>query len=352
MAKAAKIAALVAAMDARFQSIANKVTAWGETPSDNKYPSEKLVKDSLDTKEAVANKVTSFSSTTSDDKYPSEKLVKSSLDLKEDASNKVTSFASTNNLSDAKYPSEKLVKTELDKKLEASDLPTKTSDLTNDGPDGENPYLTAHQSLASTVVTVEKQQTAETGYAATYVVKQNSTQVGSKINIPKDFLVKSGEVKTAAAADLTTLGAGFTAGDKYIDFVINSKDDDDTDAHMYINVKDLVEDTTYTADESTLTLSSEQFSIKAGGVDTTELADGAVTTAKIDATAVTTAKIADKAVTTAKIDDGAVTADQIASAVKNSWLTTSDVDTEIEDYIDALTVALTPVAAQSGSGSE
>lgn len=338
MAKAAKITALVAAMDARFQSIANKVTSWGDTPSDTKYPSEKLVKDSLDTKEAVANKVTSFGSTTSDDKYPSEKLVKTNLDLKEAVANKVTSWGSTT--SDTNYPSEKLVKTELDKKLESSDLPTKTSDLTNDGPDGENPYLTAHQSLDSTIVTVEKQQTAETGYAATYVVKQNSTQVGSKINIPKDFLVKSGEVKTAAAADLTTLGNGYTAGDKYIDFVINTKENDGTDEHMYINVKDLVEDTTYDADGTSLSLTSGVFSIAAGGVDTTELADEAVTTAKIDDEAVTTAKINDGAVTTAKIADDAVTSDKIADAVVASWLTTSDVDSEIEDYIDALTAAL------------
>lgn len=338
MAKAAKIAALVAAMDARFQSIANKVTAWGETPSDNKYPSEKLVKDSLDAKEAVANKVTSFSSTTSDDKYPSEKLVKTNLDLKENSANKVTSWSSTT--SDTNYPSEKLVKDALDTKLESSDLPTKTSDLTNDGPDGENPYLTAHQSLDSTIVTVEKQTTAETGYAATYVVKQNSAQVGSKINIPKDFLVKSGEVKTAAAADLTTLGAGYTAGDKYIDFVINTKGNDGTDEHMYINVKDLVEDTTYDADGTTLSLSNGTFSIAAGGVDTTEIADSAVTTAKINDSAVTTAKINDVAVTTAKIADDAVTSDKIADAVIASWLTTSDVDTEIEDYIDALTAAL------------
>ena len=109
---------------------------------------------------------------------------------------------------------------------------------------------------------------------------------------------------------------------------------------MYINVKDLVEDTTYDADGTTLTLSSGVFSITAGGVDTTELADEAVTTAKIDDEAVTTAKIADEAVTTAKIDDEAVTADKIATAVKNTWLTTSDVDSEIEDYIDALTAAL------------
>lgn len=32
-----------------FQTLGNLVTAWGSTPSDTKYPSEKLVKDSLDT---------------------------------------------------------------------------------------------------------------------------------------------------------------------------------------------------------------------------------------------------------------------------------------------------------------
>lgn len=219
-------------------------------------------------------------------------------------------------------------KSEIDQKLldklDATDVPTALSDLTDDVG-----YLTEHQSLADIggEVTVEKQQSAESGYAATYVVKQDSTQVGVKINIPKDFLVKSGEVKTAAAADLSTLGAGYTAGDKYIDFVINTKEGDGTDEHMYINVKDLVEDTTYQADGATLTLSNGTFSITAGGVDTTELADSAVTTAKIN--------------------DGAVTADKIASAVKSTWLDTSDVDSEIEDYIDALTTSLTP---SSGSG--
>ena len=66
MAKAAKIAALVAAMDARFQSIANKVTSWGETPSDNKYPSEKLVKDALDTKLESSDLPTKTSDLTND----------------------------------------------------------------------------------------------------------------------------------------------------------------------------------------------------------------------------------------------------------------------------------------------
>ena len=89
---------------------------------------------------------------------------------------------------------------------------------------------------------------------------------------------------------------------------------------MYINVKDLVEDTTYEADESTVHLSNGVFSIKSSGVDTTQINDSAVTTAKIN--------------------DGAVTADKIASAVKNSWLDTEDVDTEIGAAVEYLTTAL------------
>ena len=337
MAKAGKIAALVAAMDTRFQAMANKVTSWGETPSDNKYPSEKLVKDSLDAKEAASNKVTAFGETPSNDHYPSEKLVSDSLALKEDVANKVTSFGQTP--SDENYPSEKLVKDALDTKLESSDLPTKTSDLTNDG-DGTNPFLTEHQSLDGKTVTVEKLATAETGYAHSYAVKQGGSQVGATINIPKDYLVKSATVDTVTSADLSTLGNGFEVGDKYMDFVVNTKGNDGTDEHIYVNVKDLVEDTTYTADETTINLSNGEFAVADGGIDTTQLADGAVTTAKIDDVAVTTAKIADKNVTAGKIADNTITADQIASSLSSTWLTSSDVDTEIEDYIDALTTAL------------
>jgi hypothetical protein len=53
--------------------------------------------------------------------------------------------------------------------------------------------------------------------------------------------------------------------------------------------------TSYTADESTLTLSSTVFSIKAGGVGTTQLASGAVTEGKLGLTDVTTANVSTSA---------------------------------------------------------
>lgn len=190
-------------------------------------------------------------------------------------------------------------------------------------------------------VTVTKQTTADSGYSATYVVKQNNQQVGSKINIPKDFLVKSGEVKVATSGDLSTLGDGYSVGDKYIDFVINSKTDDAINTHMYVNVKDLVEDTTYTADESSLTLSNENvLSIKDNGIATVHIQDNAITTAKILDTNVTTGKIKNKAVTAAKIADHTITATQIATSLSDTWLTDIDVENTIEDYIVAITTAL------------
>ena len=50
-------------------------------------------------------------------------------------------------------------------------------------------YLTSHQSLDSKTVTIEQQGTAESGMAATYVIKQGGTALSPKINIPKDFLL-------------------------------------------------------------------------------------------------------------------------------------------------------------------
>lgn len=87
-------------------------------------------------------------------------------------------------------------------------------------------------------VTVEKQATAESGYISTYVVKQNGIQVGEKINIPKDYLVKSASVQSVTVADQPYSGA--EVGDKYIDFVINTRDGSGTDEHLYLPLDDLM----------------------------------------------------------------------------------------------------------------
>lgn len=59
------------------------------------------------------------------------------------------------------------------------------------------------------------------------------------INIPKDYLVRSATIETVTTADVPYTGA--EVGDKYIDFVVNTKDgDSETPVHMYIALNDLV----------------------------------------------------------------------------------------------------------------
>lgn len=88
---------------------------------------------------------------------------------------------------------------------------------------------------------VKKAASPEEGFSATYQLYSGETAVGDKINIPKDFLVKSGDVKTVETAD--TPVAGYKVGDKYLDFVVNSVDSEDgtNDTHIYILVQDLVD---------------------------------------------------------------------------------------------------------------
>ena len=116
------------------------------------------------------------------------------------------------------------------------------------------------------VVTVEKQETAESGYVATYVIKQGGEAVtGPKINIPKDYLVKSASIKKVTKADEPYSGA--KVDDKYIDFVINVKEGSATDEHLYLPVNDLVD--AYLGDEATIHLDSttNTFSVKAIGMN-------------------------------------------------------------------------------------
>ena len=94
---------------------------------------------------------------------------------------------------------------------------------------------------AAAEYTIAKLTTAEAGYLATYQLQKDGTGVGEKINIPKDYLVKSAEVKTSTG---TGDPSGFDAGVKYIDFTINTYDTQSgsgTESHIYLNVADLVD---------------------------------------------------------------------------------------------------------------
>lgn len=92
-------------------------------------------------------------------------------------------------------------------------------------------------------LTIIDEATPTTGYLKTYSFYQGDSSVAAnlkgKIDIPKDFLVKSGSVVVDPA--------GQPAG-TYIALVINVKEGSATDETIYINVADLVE--AYTAKQN------------------------------------------------------------------------------------------------------
>ena len=103
---------------------------------------------------------------------------------------------------------------------------------------GDHPVLRAEvEELEQKVATysISKQGIPEDGYACTYVLTKDGVPEGDKINIPKDMVVESGDVKTCIEDDKPV--TGYKVGDKYIDLVLaNSKN-----THLYILVTDLVD---------------------------------------------------------------------------------------------------------------
>ena len=93
----------------------------------------------------------------------------------------------------------------------------------------------------ASTITVEKLADAESGFIASYVVKQGGTAVGDKINIPKDYLVKSAQLKTAEAEIKSGDDVVVAAGNKYIDFVVNTKEGVGEESHIYLDVTTLVD---------------------------------------------------------------------------------------------------------------
>lgn len=85
-------------------------------------------------------------------------------------------------------------------------------------------------------VTITENQNPE-GYAKSYTFTQNGNTIGT-VNIPKDFLVKSGSVREIEAAEATQ---EMPEGTKVLDFVVNTIGGDGTDSHILIPVTDLVD---------------------------------------------------------------------------------------------------------------
>lgn len=109
-------------------------------------------------------------------------------------------------------------------------------------------------------VDVVKKATANAGYIASYQVTVDGTVVGADINIPKDYLVKSADIKVVVTADDPYTGAAI--GDKYIDFVVNTVGGDGNESHIYLSVQDLVDE--YTAGDGIEISATNVIAIKLG----------------------------------------------------------------------------------------
>ena len=301
------------------QDKSNIVTSWSVTTSDAKYPSEKLVKSDLDKK---VDKVSGKGLSTNDYDNTAKNTVDNLAAVAtsgsyNDLSNKPTIPTVVDVVADnnANAVSSNAVYDAVALKASSADLATvATSGSYND--------LTDKPSLGDFGGTIDviKKATAESGYAATYEITQSGVKVGASINIPKDFLVKSASVQTVSTAN--TPVNGYVVGDKYLDFVINAKDSSASNEHMYLLVSDLVD--VYEADESTITLSGNTFSIKDGGVTLTKLATSIQTSlGYADAWNSSPAKT--------------ITTSNISAWNAKSDLALSDVDSEIEAYLTAIT---------------
>ena len=307
----------------------NKVTSWSTTTNNTRYPSEKLVKDSLDQKISTSNVagLVKNDGTIDTNTYLTQHqslsnyIQKSNTDglVKNDGTIDTTTYLTEHqDISGKANIADLATVATTGRYTDLTNIPTTFTpsshthgSITNDGKIGtvsgkplitssggeiatgsfgttsgtfaegnhtHSQYLTSHQSLSDIggVVTVEKQTTADTGYAHTYVVKQNGSQVGSKINIPKDLLLQSA-TKEVVGSTPTTLEIenNLTTGDTYLKFVVNTEDNDNATT-LIVPINDLVENAVYTAGNG-LTLSSGEFSIANGDITLSMLATGVQT---------------------------------------------------------------------------
>lgn len=120
---------------------------------------------------------------------------------------------------------------------------------------------------------IKKEDEADEGYVSTYNLYLNGTKVSNSasINIPKDYLVKSADIKVCQTAD--TPVTGYKKGDKYIDFVVNTAEGTGNESHIYLSVQDLVD--VYKGSSSVNVSATNEISIKldtdnTNGIEITE----------------------------------------------------------------------------------
>lgn len=92
-------------------------------------------------------------------------------------------------------------------------------------------------------LSVSTAETADEGYLKTYIFSQNGVELDTRINIPKDFLVKSASIKKNSGEDAVE-DSNIGEGHSYFEFIINTKDNDgsEEDSPIRVDLNELVED--------------------------------------------------------------------------------------------------------------
>lgn len=111
-------------------------------------------------------------------------------------------------------------------------------------------------------------------YAAIYHLTKDGVAVGEAINIAKDQLLKSVEIKTCATKDVPI--EGLNPGDKYMDFTFIVEKG--AEAHTYIAIKDMVKP--YTAGNGIVITSENAIEVDTDVIASVEYVDAAVDAGK------------------------------------------------------------------------
>lgn len=186
-------------------------------------------------------------------------------------------------------------------------------------------------------VSVVKQDTAESGFAATYYLTQGGTQVGAKINIPKDYFAKDATVKTVTEADKPV--AGYKVGQKYIDIEVNVVDSADP-KHLYILCDDVI--TPYTAAQGAAQIQVAisdgnviSASVVAGSIGGTELSEAVNASLALADSAIQADDLGSAAYEDVDAFDEAGAADAVKTELMGSAETAQATDKTIEGLVKA-----------------
>lgn len=182
--------------------------------------------------------------------------------------------------------------------------------------------------------------TTTAGMAKSYTLKQGENTIGT-IDIPKDMVVRSGEVVVNPE--------GQTEGTYIVLTLANATED-----KIYVNVGTLVDIYKAKANATQIQLAIDSATreisatVVAGSITSTELADAAVVTAKIADGNVTKAKLSTEVQATLDKADSALQKADITTGTANGTISVKDEDVEVKGLGSA---AYTDSGAYDAAGS-